>query len=205
MLQEDAQLLDGHRRHGNKWTMIAQEIGGRTDNAVKNRFAALEKKRKGLEEPSGRVVAQRINDLGVRRIIHKDQPRHTVAEGAWLAQQQLQYSCPPGLVAQQTGEAKLPTVIMGLLIKQLLTVLPGVVNASHINVTAAAFFFVELMYNQPPPVLHSCSGDGVNGVTSRKPELVINIPCGTVAEIPYSQQPQGLAQFRSDKVSTISS
>jgi len=48
-MQEDAQLLEAHRHHGNKWTAIAIEIGGRTDNAVKNRFAILEKKRKTLE------------------------------------------------------------------------------------------------------------------------------------------------------------
>lgn len=82
LLQEDAMLLDGHRRHGNKWTLIAQEIGGRTDNAVKNRWAALEKKRKADEEPTDLVrrhapMLRPQNDLlGVRRVICKDQPRY---------------------------------------------------------------------------------------------------------------------------------
>jgi hypothetical protein len=34
-------LIKGYTRWGNAWTKIAATIGGRTDNAVKNRFAAL--------------------------------------------------------------------------------------------------------------------------------------------------------------------
>lgn len=43
-LQEDKRLVELVGRYGNKWTLISQEIGGRTDNAVKNRYAALSKK-----------------------------------------------------------------------------------------------------------------------------------------------------------------
>ncbi|KIZ04974.1 hypothetical protein MNEG_2990 [Monoraphidium neglectum] len=39
--QEDEQLLRHYRKWGNSWTKIAQFIGGRTDNAVKNRFVTL--------------------------------------------------------------------------------------------------------------------------------------------------------------------
>ncbi|KAK9853355.1 hypothetical protein WJX84_002767 [Apatococcus fuscideae] len=42
---EDEKLLEAHSEHGNKWTEIARIVGGRTDNAVKNRFAALSKKK----------------------------------------------------------------------------------------------------------------------------------------------------------------
>ena len=39
--EEDEILWNGHKQHGNKWTEIAKMVGGRTDNAVKNRHAVL--------------------------------------------------------------------------------------------------------------------------------------------------------------------
>ncbi len=55
-LQEDRILIEGHERFGNKWTEIAKLVGGRTDNAVKNRWAALCKRtQRGLggSKPAG--------------------------------------------------------------------------------------------------------------------------------------------------------
>jgi hypothetical protein len=48
--EEDRVLLEGHRMHGNKWTEIARMVGGRTDNAVKNRHAVLVKKEEQRQE-----------------------------------------------------------------------------------------------------------------------------------------------------------
>lgn len=92
--QEDEQLLECHRKHGNKWTLIAQEIGGRTDNAVKNRWAALEKKRRPGDEGYGGSQGRssysgRGDLLAVRRIIAKDQPQRSYGAGQHQHQQQV--------------------------------------------------------------------------------------------------------------------
>ncbi|KMZ71316.1 hypothetical protein ZOSMA_182G00050 [Zostera marina] len=43
--EEDALLCEAQRIYGNKWTEISKVVSGRTDNAVKNRFNTLSKKR----------------------------------------------------------------------------------------------------------------------------------------------------------------
>ena len=45
--EEDEVLMREHKIVGNKWTEIAKAVGGRTDNAVKNRYAALMTKQSG--------------------------------------------------------------------------------------------------------------------------------------------------------------
>ena len=51
-------MLEGHKLHGNKWTEIARMVTGRTDNAVKNRYAVLVKKEEKKE----------VRMLGVQRV-----------------------------------------------------------------------------------------------------------------------------------------
>ncbi|CAN6910258.1 unnamed protein product [Brassica oleracea] len=48
--EEDTLLCEAQRVFGNRWTEIAKVVSGRTDNAVKNRFTTLCKKRAKYEE-----------------------------------------------------------------------------------------------------------------------------------------------------------
>jgi len=57
--------MEAHETLGNKWTDIARVIGGRTDNAVKNRFAALSKRTKASKSRSKRKPAASVAVPGV--------------------------------------------------------------------------------------------------------------------------------------------
>ncbi|CAI7798590.1 unnamed protein product [Closterium sp. NIES-54] len=65
--EEDEKLLEGHRLYGNRWTEIARMVPGRTDNAAKNRFAALTAKRGGAvplnqtKSPSHSDVSENVS------------------------------------------------------------------------------------------------------------------------------------------------
>eukprot|EP00249_Psilotum_nudum_P021738 c28224_g4_i1 orf=374-2023(-) len=71
--EEDRLLLQAHRKFGNRWTEIAKVVPGRTDNAVKNRFCALCKKK------ARDVTSQSSEDLSIveagpnpkRRVLEK--------------------------------------------------------------------------------------------------------------------------------------
>uniref|UniRef100_A0ACD5Z0C9 Uncharacterized protein n=1 Tax=Avena sativa TaxID=4498 RepID=A0ACD5Z0C9_AVESA len=49
--EEDKLLCEAQKLLGNKWTEIAKVVSGRTDNAVKNRFSTLCKRRAGNDDP----------------------------------------------------------------------------------------------------------------------------------------------------------
>jgi len=54
--EEDRILTAMHKKVGNRWTEIAKNLTGRTDNAVKNRYFALAKRSERTGSATGRSV-----------------------------------------------------------------------------------------------------------------------------------------------------
>ncbi|URE08527.1 Myb-like DNA-binding domain [Musa troglodytarum] len=69
--EEDMLLCEAQKIFGNRWTEIAKVVSGRTDNAVKNRFSTLCKKRAKLEAVSKENKSS-SSDLGNKRVIIQD-------------------------------------------------------------------------------------------------------------------------------------
>ncbi|CAN6323217.1 unnamed protein product [Urochloa humidicola] len=72
---EDEELIEAHRVYGNRWSLIAKQLGGRSENSVKNHWNATKrslkakrrlKKKKNAEAPPGQqwsVLEQYIRSL----------------------------------------------------------------------------------------------------------------------------------------------
>nr|GEW73665.1 transcription factor MYB124-like isoform X1 [Tanacetum cinerariifolium] len=59
--EEDTLLCEAQKKFGNRWTEIAKVVSGRTDNAVKNRFSVLCKKRAKQEASNKENNAADVN------------------------------------------------------------------------------------------------------------------------------------------------
>ncbi|CAK9137104.1 unnamed protein product [Ilex paraguariensis] len=66
--EEDMLLCEAQKIFGNRWTEIAKVVSGRTDNAVKNRFSTLCKKRAKHEALAKENNTSSIN-LNNKRVI----------------------------------------------------------------------------------------------------------------------------------------
>ncbi|KAG2454605.1 hypothetical protein HYH02_000446 [Chlamydomonas schloesseri] len=80
--EEDRILMEGHRLYGNKWTEIAKMVGGRTDNAVKNRYAALCKRDMRGGGSVRRAVANGGGGGGATRGGRKARPANSDSDNA---------------------------------------------------------------------------------------------------------------------------
>uniref|UniRef100_A0A6M2ECS4 MYB family protein n=1 Tax=Populus davidiana TaxID=266767 RepID=A0A6M2ECS4_9ROSI len=68
--EEDMLLCEAQKIFGNRWTEIAKVVSGRTDNAVKNRFSTLCKKRAKYEALAKENKNSHINLNNKRIILH---------------------------------------------------------------------------------------------------------------------------------------
>lgn len=59
--EEDTLLCEAQKMFGNRWTEIAKVVSGRTDNAVKNRFSVLSKRRAKQEASNKENNAADVN------------------------------------------------------------------------------------------------------------------------------------------------
>ncbi|VVB03921.1 unnamed protein product [Arabis nemorensis] len=68
--EEDTLLCEAQRLFGNRWTEIAKVVSGRTDNAVKNRFTTLCKKRAKYEAMAKENrIASCVNSVSNKRML----------------------------------------------------------------------------------------------------------------------------------------
>ncbi|KAJ4910370.1 myb domain protein 88 [Raphanus sativus] len=68
--EEDTLLCEAQRLFGNRWTEIAKVVSGRTDNAVKNRFTTLCKKRAKYEAMAKENnIASSVNSNNKRMLL----------------------------------------------------------------------------------------------------------------------------------------
>ncbi|GFP87375.1 myb-related protein b [Phtheirospermum japonicum] len=70
--EEDMLLCEAQRIFGNRWTEIAKVVSGRTDNAVKNRFTTLCKKRAKREALAKEKSTSSYINLNNKRIIFRN-------------------------------------------------------------------------------------------------------------------------------------
>ncbi|XP_012067596.1 transcription factor MYB124 isoform X2 [Jatropha curcas] len=68
--EEDMLLCEAQKIFGNRWTEIAKVVSGRTDNAVKNRFSTLCKKRAKYEALAKENKNSYINSNNKRILFH---------------------------------------------------------------------------------------------------------------------------------------
>ncbi|XP_027360731.1 transcription factor MYB124-like [Abrus precatorius] len=80
--EEDMLLCEAQKIFGNRWTEIAKVVSGRTDNAVKNRFSTLCKKRAKYEALAKENNTAYINSNNKRIFLHQNCHTDAASESA---------------------------------------------------------------------------------------------------------------------------
>ncbi|KAK2408345.1 transcription factor MYB88 [Trifolium repens] len=80
--EEDMLLCEAQKVFGNRWTEIAKVVSGRTDNAVKNRFSTLRKKREKSAALEKENIIPYIDSNSKRNISHQGYNTHAMSESS---------------------------------------------------------------------------------------------------------------------------
>ncbi|WCJ27606.1 myb domain protein 88 [Euphorbia peplus] len=80
--EEDMLLCEAQKIFGNRWTEIAKVVSGRTDNAVKNRFSTLCKKKAKYEALAKENKSSFINSNNKRILFHNGSSADGTTENA---------------------------------------------------------------------------------------------------------------------------
>ncbi|OIW20964.1 hypothetical protein TanjilG_26676 [Lupinus angustifolius] len=100
--EEDMLLCEAQKVFGNRWTEIAKVVSGRTDNAVKNRFSTLCKKRAKYEALAKENNSSFINSNNKRVILQHGYNTEAELEYA-IANKKMRRSHIPDYGAEKIG------------------------------------------------------------------------------------------------------
>ncbi|KAG6475206.1 transcription factor MYB124-like [Zingiber officinale] len=92
--EEDMLLCEAQKMFGNRWTEIAKVVSGRTDNAVKNRFSTLCKKRAKFEASSKENSVPSLDPSNKRVLVEEPSIAILIGEPS-TSNKQMRYHISP--------------------------------------------------------------------------------------------------------------
>jgi len=66
--EEDQTIIRAHAQYGNKWSLIASQLKGRTDNSIKNRFNSTLKRRLQRQQNSSMGYPRHVSPSGYYKL-----------------------------------------------------------------------------------------------------------------------------------------
>ncbi|CAN1187861.1 Transcription factor MYB88 [Linum perenne] len=124
--EEDLLLCEAQRIFGNRWTEIAKVVSGRTDNAVKNRFTTLCKKRAKYEALAKENEGATINSNNKRVLLDRKPNGDGTTENLTTAKRTRRSHIPDRMENQNFGDRAHPTSRTQLLRPPFMTLAPDV-------------------------------------------------------------------------------